>query len=126
MIKNKVFVFLACIILVFEILIATGFKNTSLRPVFGDFLVVILMYATLRGFTNLSKFYIGIGVLITAYIIEFLQWVDILDILGIEKTITTHLILGSTFDWNDILAYSLGVGFALIIDKIITKPLSVN
>lgn len=121
MIKNKSFVILACLIFILEILIATVFKNTILRPVFGDFLVVILMYTVIRGFTNWKVLNIATGVLIFAYGIEFLQWVDILNKLDIEKTTTTNLILGSSFDWYDILAYTLGVILALILDKLIAK-----
>lgn len=117
MIKNKRFAILACLIFLVEVLIATVFNHTILRPVFGDFLVVILMYATLRGITTWKKRNIAGLVLIIAYFVEFLQWIDILSRLGIKKNMMTHIVLGSSFDWNDMLAYTIGVGFVFVLDK---------
>ena len=117
MIKNKRFALLTLVIFVIEVLIATVFKHSILRPVFGDFLVVILMYSFIRAISNKSPLQIGISVLIFSYVVEFSQYIKILDILGIQKTRLTNLILGSSFDWYDILAYTLGVICVVVIDK---------
>ena len=121
MLKNKRFAILACIIFIIEVLIATVFNHTFLRPVFGDFLVVILMYAAIRGVTNWKKINIAVLVLMIAYFVEFLQWIDVLSRLGIKKNMMTHIVLGSSFDWNDMLAYTIGVGFVFVLDKIPVK-----
>ena len=117
MIKHKGFIGIALLVFVVEIMIATIFKETILRPVFGDFLVVILMYSTLRGLTNWKPIKLAIGVLVIAYLIEFGQLINILGILGIQRNTITDILLGSSFDWLDILAYSLGVLTVYGLDK---------
>lgn len=121
MIKSRPHAILAIIIFIIEVLIATVFKNTILRPVFGDFLVVILLFSFVKAFTNWNSKKVAIGVLLFAFTIEFGQYIHILDLLGIEKNTLTALIFGASFDWLDLLAYTLGVIAALWIDRKISS-----
>jgi hypothetical protein len=115
-IQNKTFFFIVIILLLIEILIATVFKTTFLRPVFGDYLVVILMYSFLRALTPIQPLTIGIAVLLLAYLIEAGQLIDIHSIIEIPKNTMTQMTLGTAFDWLDILAYTLGVISIFIVD----------
>ena len=117
MIQHKIFFYITLIIFVIEILIATQFKNTILRPVFGDFLIVILIYSFLRSLTKIKPLKLAIIVLSLAYLVEILQRFNIRDFLGIPKNTCFDLTIGNSFDWWDILAYSLGVMVILLCDK---------
>ena len=100
-----------------EILIATQFKNTILRPVFGDFLIVILIYSFLRSLTKIKPLKLAMIVLSLAYLVEILQRFNIRDLLSIPKNTFFDLTIGNSFDWRDILAYTLGVMVILLCDK---------
>ena len=65
---QKTYLILALIIFILEVFIATLFKNTILRPVFGDFLVVILIYALVKGLFNFKALQLSVGVLLFAYL----------------------------------------------------------
>ena len=117
MIQHKIFFYITLIIFVIEILIATLFKNTILRPVFGDFLIVILIYSFLRSLTNIKPMKLAAIVLSLACFVEILQRFNIRDFLSIPKNTFIDLTLGNSFDWSDMLAYSLGIIVILLCDK---------
>jgi hypothetical protein len=117
MIQHKIFFHIALIIFVIEILIATLFNNTILRPVFGDFLIVILIYSLLRSLTKIKPTKLAIIVMSLVYLVEVLQRFNIRDLLGIPQNTFFDLTLGNSFDWWDIFAYSLGVLVIFLCDK---------
>jgi len=120
-IKNRYFLIITIVIFLIEIIIAKFFPGTIIRHVFGDFFVVILIYSFFRAFTLFSKTKIAWGTLIFSYIVELSQWVNLLQLLGIKKSKATDIIIGSTFDWRDILAYTFGVIFVITLDKLVSK-----
>ncbi|WGH75393.1 DUF2809 domain-containing protein [Tenacibaculum tangerinum] len=87
------------------------------RHTLGDFLVVILLFYLVKAFFNFSNKTIGISVLIFAYVVEFLQFVPLLEFLGLQKNRLAAMLLGTTFSMGDLVAYSLGVGTALLLEK---------
>lgn len=111
----------ALLLFIIEFLIATVFRHTFLRPVFGDYLVVILLYCLLKSFTDRSVNAAALSVLATAYLIEFLQYIHILEVAGIQRSLPTDLILGSSFDWYDVLAYTFGFATILFVEHLINK-----
>ena len=90
-----------------EFLIARFIDGGFIRNVLGDYLVVFLIYYFLLSFYKWQKIKLAVFVLLVAYLIEILQYVQILKILGIPKSTFTDMILGSSFDWLDMLAYTL-------------------
>lgn len=104
-----------------EALIVFFFKEGFIRHTFGDFLVVILMYYFIKSFVNSKPIYIAIAILIISFGIEFLQLIDILNILNIQKNTFTKLVLGTTFQAGDLIAYTLGILTILVIEKPILK-----
>lgn len=104
-----------------EVLIVLFFKEGFIRHTFGDFLVVILMYYFIKSFVNSKPIYIAIAILIISFGIEFLQLIDILSILNIQKNTFTKLVLGTTFQIGDLIAYTLGILTILLIEKPIVK-----
>lgn len=115
----NIYLILFVCLLITELLIATVFKGSILRPVFGDFLVTPLLYTLARGAINLKPMTTSFAVLLFAYLIEFGQYINIREILGIKKHWWNELILGTSFDWLDILAYTLGIICIYVLDKFI-------
>lgn len=113
---NKTYLILTVVILLIEICIAVFLSGGVIRHTFGDFLVVILIYCAIRAFVEANPIHIAIGVLIFAFVVEFLQWFNLLDYLHLRDNKIATIILGSTFHITDLIAYTLGTLFILIMD----------
>jgi len=100
-----------------EICIAKFFDKGFIRNTMGDFLVVILVYCFIRAFFSLSVLATGIFTLLFAYTIEILQYFKIVEILGLSDSRFFRVIIGTSFEWADILAYTLGIGLVFLIEK---------
>lgn len=118
---NKTYTLLFISILIIEMLIAAFLTSGFIRHTFGDYLVVILIFCFFKSFINVSSFYIAIYVLLFAYSIEFLQLVNLLQMLSLENNHLAKLILGSTFHISDLVAYTLGIMTVLIMEYKIHK-----
>ncbi|MCA0151647.1 ribosomal maturation YjgA family protein [Winogradskyella vincentii] len=113
---NKYYLVLAHSLFLIEIAIAFIIKTGFIRYTLGDFLVVILLYAIIRGCTNLKVWVSALVVLLIAYIIEFLQLFHVLAYCNLQNNPTANLIFGSTFQIGDLLAYTLGILSVLIFE----------
>ena len=113
---QKNYFFLALFIFFLEILIANFWTDSFIRPVVGDFLVVILIYCVLHSFLDVAPLPLALSVLAFAFTIEALQYIDISKYIGWEDSSLRRMTLGSTFDWRDLVAYSLGIGLVLFLE----------
>jgi hypothetical protein len=111
-------------LLVIEIGIALFVHDTFVRPIGGDFLVVILMYTAVRGLTRFKLYPVLIGVLLFSYLIETLQYFNYVELLGLEQIKIARVVMGTGFSWIDMLAYTAGALFILIIETKINSTLS--
>jgi Protein of unknown function (DUF2809) len=118
---NKIYTLLFISIFIVEVVIAKFLTHGFIRYTFGDYLVVILIYCFLKSFINASSFYIAVSVLLFAFSIEFLQLINLLNMLSLENNHLAKLILGSTFHISDLVAYTLGIITVLIIEYKIYK-----
>jgi Protein of unknown function (DUF2809) len=116
---NRRYFILAIILFVVEILIALFAHDRVIRPYAGDFLVVILMYCFLRSFVNTPVFITALSVLIFSYAVEILQYFHIGDRIGLHNSRLAGIIIGSSFEWIDLIAYTGGIILVLSIEKII-------
>jgi hypothetical protein len=88
-----------------------------IRPIVGDFLVVIFIYCFIKTFVDLSVWTTAISVLLFSYLVEFLQYLNIVDKLGLQNIKVAKIVIGTSFSWLDILAYTLGIAFVLLIER---------
>jgi hypothetical protein len=110
--------FIVFIVLFFiEVSIALYIKQGFIRAIFGDFLVVIMIYFFIKSFVRIKSIYIAITVLFIAYLVEFLQFIDILSIVNYKENAVINLILGTTFSIQDIIAYTLGVATVIFLEN---------
>jgi len=109
------------LLLLIEIAIAVLLKGGFIRHTFGDFLAVILMYCFLKSFIEIKPVIVALVVLIIAFGIEFLQRYNILEVFNLQDNKFAATVFGTSFSYKDLLAYSLGAIFSLIIDLLISK-----
>ena len=110
--KRIKYIIFTIILLVIEILIGVFVHDNFIRPYIGDVLVVAVIYTFLRIFIPEKVKLLPLWIFVFAFIIELLQLIDIVGILGIEKGSLIAIIIGSTFDLKDVICY--GVGCILI------------
>ena len=114
---NWVYLLLAAVIFGLEVLIALFVHDKFVRPYVGDFLVVIFLYCLVRAFLKVSVLQACIGVLVFSYFIEIMQYLDWVTRLGLQDNRLARIVMGVTFEWHDLLAYTLGVMFVYWIEK---------
>ena len=113
---SRYFIFSA-IIFVVEVFIAIFIHDGIIRPYVGDFLVVILIYCFIKSFFNFGVLPTAIFVLLFSYTIESLQYFKVVEKLGLKNYKIVRIIMGTSFEWSDILVYTLGIATVLIIEK---------
>jgi len=101
-----------------EVCIAVFSKNHFIRYFIGDVLVVALLYCFIRSFIENSIYKTIIAVLAFSFLIEALQYINFIEYIGLKKYQLAKLILGTTFSWGDMLAYTIGALFILISEKL--------
>jgi len=96
------------LLLLTEIAIAIFLKGGFIRHVFGDYLVVLLLYFFLKSFLSVSNNILAAVTLLIAFTVEFIQLTPLLKTIGLENHSLANLILGNTFSFTDLLAYTFG------------------
>ena len=115
---NKSYFLAAFILFIVEVLIALYVHDQIVRPYIGDFLFVILLYCFLKAFIDADTVKVAVGVLAFSYLIEFLQYLDLIAFLGLQKSRLANVVLGNYFEWIDIVAYTLGVAAVVSFESI--------
>lgn len=105
------------VLLLIEILIAMYVHDAYIRPFFGDFLAVIALFFLLKTFLNLEEITLALISVGFAYFLEFLQYCEILKITGLKQYKIIAIILGSSFDWRDVFAYTFGILAVFLFNK---------
>jgi len=114
---NRNYFSLAILIFITEVLIALFARDRFIRPYLGDVLVVILMYCSIRSFLRSPIIPLAAAVLIFSFIIEFLQYMNLVERLGLGESKIARTIIGSSFSWFDILSYIAGIAITLAVEK---------
>lgn len=114
--KLKPFIAFLLLFLV-EVGIALWVDDAIIRPFFGDFLAVIALFFLLKIFLNVSDLNLAFTAVGVAYFLEFLQYCNFLKVVGLEKYKIVAIVLGSSFDWRDVFAYTLGIFAVFLFDK---------
>jgi len=105
------------LIFVVEVIIALYIRDQIIRPYGGDLLVVVLIYCFVKAFLNIKSLYLAIGVLLFAYVVEIGQYFNFVELLHLGNYKAARIILGTSFSWGDMLAYTIGAIFCVLLDK---------
>jgi hypothetical protein len=114
---NKFYLTLTLILFLIEVLIAVYVHDNFIRPYVGDFLIVVLLYCFVCSFVKAPVVPIALAVLIFSYLIETLQYFNVVQHLGLGKSRLANIVIGNYFTWDDIIAYTLGIGFTILVEK---------
>ena len=113
----------ASALLLLEIFIALRVHDAFVRPYAGDFLATIFLYCLIRSFVAARPGPMVLGALLFSYLIEGLQYWHLLALLGWQQWRLARVVLGSHFEWVDMLAYTLGAAAVLLIEWTKTRRL---
>jgi len=102
------------VLLIIEILIGI-YSHGWIRYYGGDILVMPAMYFLVRIFTGRLRKSLPVILFVFACFVEFLQYLDICGILGINKKSLLAVIIGTSGTLNDILCYMAGTLLIYII-----------
>lgn len=114
---NKNYFGFAILIFLIEILIALYMNDPFVRPYLGDVLVVILMYCFLKSFLKIPVLTVAIVVLFFSFTVEFLQFLNIVEKLGLGKSKIARTVIGTSFSWIDLLTYLFGISIVIVTEK---------
>lgn len=53
--------------------------------------------------------------------VETLQYFNFIEFVGLEKSNIARVVMGTSFEWIDIVAYIVGIVIIITIEKLITK-----
>jgi len=108
----------AVFLFLIETYIALFVNDAIIRPYVGDVLVVILIYCFVKSVLDVQVLPTVIGVLAFSFLIEFLQYLNFVDTLGLSKNRLANTVLGNSFAWEDVLCYFIGAILIIILEKV--------
>jgi len=118
MFQFKKHYFIATILLfLIEVGIALYIHDDFIRPYMGDVLVVLLLYCCMQSFFTFSVKATTVVVLLFSFTVEFLQYIHLVEKLGLQKYALARTVLGTSFSWIDLLCYTIGVILIVLIEK---------
>jgi DNA integrity scanning protein DisA with diadenylate cyclase activity len=114
---NLKYFLLSLLLFITEIAIALYLHDEFIRPYVGDYLVVMLLYCMVRTIYQAPAIKVAIAVLIFSYLIEIGQYFHLVNLLGLQHNKLARVVIGTSFAWSDIIAYTLGILTVIILDK---------
>jgi Protein of unknown function (DUF2809) len=115
--KKRYFI-LAVLLFMIEVYIAIYVHDDVIRPYIGDFLVVMLIYCFVRAFADIPVLTACILVLIFSFMVELLQYFQLVKLLGLQESTIAKTVLGNSFAWTDLAMYTAGVVAILCIERV--------
>ena len=113
---RKHYALLFALLLGIEVFIALFVHDRFVRPYLGDVLVVVVVYAFLRTLFPTGLPWLPVGVTLFAAGVEISQYFHLVDRLGLGSIPFFRVLLGSTFDWADLVCYCVGGGAILLAE----------
>jgi hypothetical protein len=114
---NRNYFILTILFFLTEVAIALFVHDNFIRPYFGDFLVVILLYCFLKAFVKISVLVAASLVLLFSFAIETAQYFNTVEKIGMQDSKITTVVLGNSFAGMDLLAYTLGIVSVIVVEK---------
>ncbi|MDE6501953.1 MAG: DUF2809 domain-containing protein [Ruminococcus sp.] len=110
------------VLLIVEILIALFINGGFVRYYLGDVIVVWVIYLFVKAlFPKINSYLTAFGVMLFAFLVEFLQYIHIVDILGLGNIKFFRVLIGTSFSEIDLLCYACGTVITLLIISIYKK-----
>jgi len=106
--KRAFYLIATILIFLIEVCIALFVRDRFIRPYVGDMLVVILIYTFLRVILPEKPRLLSLYVFLFAALVEGLQAINIVELLGLQDSRFFSVLIGTTFDWKDVACYAVG------------------
>ena len=113
---NLAHLIVAVLLFLVEVVIAVYVHDEFIRPYIGDVLVVILLYYLLTSFIQAPVFEMTVAVLLFSYLVETLQYFNFVGLIGLSDSRLANIVIGNSFAWGDILAYTVGIIVVLAVE----------
>ncbi len=91
-------------------------QNHIIRGFVGDVVIIFLLYFLAKVFSDASPLKLSFFILLSAFIVELMQYFRIIEILGLEQSKIAQIVIGSVFDPLDLLAYMAGAILVYFLD----------
>ncbi|MDE6092208.1 MAG: DUF2809 domain-containing protein [Ruminococcus sp.] len=100
-----------------EVLIALFLHGGFIRFYLGDVIVVWVVYCFVQIFIceKANAYVTALGVMIFSFIVEFLQYIHIVDILGLGDIKFFRTLIGTSFSVVDLVCYACGTAVICIL-----------
>ncbi len=105
------------ILFIVEVLIAIYLKHGFIRAQIGDVLVVVLIYCLIKSFVRNRIKWLPLYIFIFAALVEIGQYFNLVKLLGLSQNLIARIIIGTTFDINDIICYFVGCVMLYIFEN---------
>lgn len=92
-------------------------RDRFIRPFLGDVLVVVLLYAACRTILKSASVKVVLGVVLFAFLVEIAQYFQLSEKLNLADQSIGQIILGSTYDPLDLLAYFIGGTISYVLGR---------
>ena len=118
--RSRIWYFLAAVLTIMAGLASRHFSQVlpaCLGKYPGDALWALMVFFGLGGvFCKVSSLQLSIGALGFSFGIEVLKLCDVPWLVSIRHTGLGHLIFGSVFSWQNLVAYFVGIAIGLMIE----------
>ena len=114
---RKEYLIVSIVLFLIEVFIGVYVKDQFIRPYGGDYLVVILLYTILRTFWNARVKVVAYSVLVFSFVLEFLQYFKLVELLHLDHIKLARIVIGTSFAWEDLVAYFLGIMTVLWVER---------
>lgn len=108
--KRLPYIILLILIIAVEVVIALTQHGNWIRYYGGDIIVVWAVYCLVQsilGGKN-NHYIVHIGVMLFAFLVEFLQLINIVDLIGLGDIRFFRVLIGTSFAVEDLLCYAIG------------------
>jgi len=115
---------LAHVLFALEALIASSITTGFVRTFVGDVLVIPLLHCLLRSALDLPPRTSALCVFLFACAIELGQAMQLVHRLGLQHNTLARIIIGTSYDPLDFVAYAAGAGLVLLAQRALRGPLT--
>lgn len=123
--KRRLIYFVLALICFAACVLIVGFfsHNQLIRGFVGDVIIISLIFFFIEFFFDFHPGRLAIFVLVLAFTTEFLQYLRLISLLGLEQSGLARLVIGSVFDPMDLIAYTIGAIIIYFIDTRLIRRL---
>ncbi|MBQ9139027.1 MAG: DUF2809 domain-containing protein [Ruminococcus sp.] len=112
--KRLPYIIILILLIAVEVIIALTQHGNWLRYYGGDVIVVWAVYCLVQAIIGGKNPYIThIGVMLFAFLVEFLQYIHIVDIIGLGDIEFFRTLIGTSFAAEDLFCYALGTAIGI-------------